>query len=329
MSNTEEEKTVKHSLIGAFAAVVSLAAPAVAQQHLSITTGGTGGVYFPMGGGIAELISQNLEGYSAVGEVSGGTVENMARIFNGDADFAMGIADTVSQAASGTGAFEGRQVPVRTIAAIYAAPMQIVVLDEGPIQTLQDVKGTRFSIGAPGSGNEVNTTTVLGANGISFDDLGRTERLSYTETADGMRDGVVDGGLWASTAPTSSIMSLSASRDLRLIGLSDEEVAAIIEQDESFVPFTMPEGIYPGVEAPVQTVALSNALVAHEDLDEELAYQVTKLLHENAEYLVSIHPAARDMTEEFMVNGASVPLHPGAQRYYEEIGLEIPDRLRP
>lgn len=314
---------------GTIAALFGLAGPALAQQQLSISAGGTGGVYYPISGGIAEIINSHLDGYSAVAEVTGGTVENMSHLFAQDSDFAMGIADAVTQAGRGTGAFEGRQVPVRGVAAIYAAPMQIMVRDDSSIHALQDIRGTRFSVGAPGSGNEVNTRTVLGANGITFDDLGSLQRLNYNETADAMRDGVVDGGLWASTAPTSSIMSLAASVDVRMITLSSDEVAAIIAQDPAFSAFTLPAGLYPGMESEVQTVALSNALLTYAEQDEELVYEVTKALHENRDFLIGIHPAANDMTLQYAVDGLTVPLHPGALRYYEEVGVTIPDRLRP
>lgn len=320
---------MKHIVTGAFAALVGLATPALAQQQIAVSAGGTGGVYYPVAGGIAELISSRVDGYSAVAVVTGATVENMSHIATGESEFALGIADVLTQALGGTGHFEGREIPLRAIAAIYAAPMQIVSLADRPINELQDVRGKRFSVGAPGSGNEVNTRTVLGANGITFDDLGSTERLNYNETADAMRDNTVDAGLWASTAPTSTIMSLAASRDIRLVPLSDDEVATIIDNDAAFVPFTLPAGLYPGMDAPVQTVALSNALVAHEDMDDELAYKVTQALHENRDFLISIHPAMNDMTLDFAVNGLPIPLHPGAIRYYEEVGVEVPDRLRP
>lgn len=320
---------MKHIATGAFAAFLGLAAPVFAQEQLALSAGGTGGVYYPVGGGIAEVITSKVEGYSAVSVVTGATVENMSHIASGESDFALGIADVLTQAVGGTGHFEGRAIPLRAIAAIYAAPMQIVALADRPIHQLEDIRGKRFSVGAPGSGNEVNTRTVLGANGIGFDDLGSVERLNYNETSDAMRDSTVDGGLWASTAPTSTIMSLAATRDIRLIPLSDDEVATIMENDAAFVPFMLPAGLYAGMDEPVQTVALSNALVAHEDMDEELAYKVTRAIHENRDFLISIHPAMNDMTLDFAVNGLPIPLHPGAIRYYEEVGVEVPERLRP
>ncbi len=311
------------------AATIGFAAPAAAQMQLAISAGGTGGVYYPVAGGIAEVITRHVEGHSAVAVVTGATVENMNQIFTGDSDFALGIADVLTQAINGTDAFDGRPIPVRAVTSIYAAPMQVVVLADGPIQSVQDVVGARFSVGAPGSGNEVNTRSVLAALGISFDDLGSTERLNYNETADGMRDGHVDGGLWASTAPASSIMSLGAARNIRLVSLSEDEIEAIMEHDPSFVPFTIPAGLYPGVDEPVQTVALANAMITHADMDEELVYQVTRAIHENHEFLVEVHPAMASMTPDFAVNTLPIPLHPGALRFYEEIGVEIPDHLRP
>lgn len=315
--------------VWALAGILASTAPAMAQQQLSVATGGTGGVYFPIGGGIAELISNHLDGYSAVAEVTGASVENMAYIHSGDADFALAIADTLTQARTGTGAFEGRPVAVQTLVSVYAAPMQIVTLADSPIHSFGDLRGHRVSVGAPGSGNEVTSRAILNANGITYDDFASTQRLNYNETSDAMRDGILDAGIWASTAPTSSIMSLAATRDVRVIGLSDEEIATIKESDPAFVNYTLPAGLYPGMEEDLETVALSNALVVNADMDEELAYSVTRLILENAEYLQAIHPAANDMTVEFAVRGSPVPLHPGAVRYYEEIGVEIPEHLRP
>lgn len=314
---------------GAFAALLGLSATVAAQGQLAISAGGTGGVYYPIGGGIAELITTKVDGYSAVSVVTGATVENMSHIASGESELALGIADVLTQAFNGTGHFEGRPIPLRALTAVYAAPMQIVTLADRPVTQLGDIRGTRFSVGAPGSGNEVSTRAVLAANGITFDDLGAAERLNYNETSDAMRDGTVDAGLWASTAPTSTIMSLAATRDIRLVPLSNEEIAAIIASDPAFVPFTLAAGLYPGMDAPVQTVALSNALVAHADMDDDLAYQVTRAIHENRDFLISIHPAMNDMTLDFAVNGLPIPLHPGAIRYYDEVGAAVPDHLRP
>lgn len=307
---------------------LAAAVPAAAQQQLSIATGGTGGVYFPIGGGLAEMINQHIEGSMAVAEVTGASVENMGLISRGDSDFAIALADTVSQAYAGTGAFDGRQIAeLRALATIYPNAVQIVTIAGSGIEGLQDLKGKRVSVGAPGSGTEVNAQTLLEANGISYDDF-TPERLNFNETADALRDGDIDAGIWSVGPPTSSIMNLAATSDVNLIGLTEDEIAKAREAEPVFAPYTLQEGTYDGIDA-IDTLSIPNVLVVHADMDDELAYQVTKLIFERVEDLRAIHPAANDTTVEFTMSATPIPLHPGALRYYEEIEAEIPDALRP
>ncbi len=313
----------------ALAGLVALAAPATAQEQLSIATGGTGGVYFPIGGGIAELINNHVEGYGAVAEVTGASVENMGLISRGDSDFALALADTVIQAYEGTGAFEGRQLPeLRALASIYPNAIQIVALADSGITSLADLRGKRVSVGAPGSGTEVNAQTILTSNGITYDDI-TAERLNFNETADALRDGDIDAGFWSVGPPTSSILNLAVTRSIVLIPLSEEEIANARAAEPAFAPYTLHAGMYEGMDADVASIGIPNALVVHEEMDEELAYQVTRTIFEFVDELRAIHPAANDTTVEFTMESTPIPLHPGAIRYFEEIGAEIPDRLRP
>lgn len=313
----------------AVAGTLALGAPALAQEQLSIATGGTGGAYFPIGGGLAELIGTHVDGYAAVAEVTGASVENLALIQTGGADFAIALGDSVHQAYTGTGAFEGRQVDTLALAALYPNAVQIVVPAESDIQSLSDLRGRRVSVGAPGSGTEVNARAILNGNGIAYEDLGAVQRLNFNETADAIRDGDIDAGIWSVGPPTGSIISLAASRAIRLIPLTEAEVAAARELEPIFAPYTLPEGIYDGVADATPSVGIPNALVVHADMDDELAYQVTRLLFEEVAYLRSIHPAANDTTVEFSLGSSPIPLHPGAIRYYEEVGADVPAHLRP
>ena len=207
-------KLLKTVLAGA---LVAIATPVLAQQQLSIATGGTGGVYYPMGGGLAEVINNHIEGYAATAEVTGASVENMGLIATGDADLALGLADTVAQAYSGTGRFEGQQLPmIRGLASMYANMVQIVTLDGSGISSLADLRGKRVSVGAPGSGTEINAAAILSANGISYDDI-EEQRLNFNETADALANGDIDAGFWSVGAPTSSILNLATNaRDAML-----------------------------------------------------------------------------------------------------------------
>ena len=317
----------------ALSATIALTAGGAATastQSLSIATGGTGGVYYPIGGGFAELIGRHLDGYTAVAEVTGASVENMALIHRGDATLALVLADTAYQAYNGEGQFEGRrQVKnTRALASIYPNVIQVVTPADSDIKSLSDLKGKRVSVGAPGSGTEVNSRALLESNGITQKDF-RAQRLNFNETADALRDGDIDAGIWSVGPPTSSIMSLAASRPIRLISISEEEAKAAIETEPVFAQFTLAANTYEGVGEPTQTLGVPNVLIANADLDEELAYQLTKLLFEKKADLVAVHASAENLTVEFTMEATPVPLHPGAIRYYEEIGVEVPDRLKP
>ncbi|WP_188637708.1 TAXI family TRAP transporter solute-binding subunit [Vreelandella lutescens] len=318
-------RTLKYTVA---ASMLAVALPASAQQ-LSIATGGTGGVYYPIGGGFAEMINNHIEGAQATAEVTGASVENMGLIMRGDADLALVLADTAYQAYTGTGDFDGRQIEnTRALASVYPNAVQLVTLAESDIQSIADLAGKRVSVGAPGSGTELNARALLEANGVSYEDF-TPQRLNFNETADAIRDGDIDAGFWSVGPPTSSILNLAATRDIRLIGLSDEEIANAQEVEAVFAPYELAAGMYDGMDEAVQTIGIPNVLVVNADMDEELAYQLTQLLFENTDELIAVHPAANDTTVEFTMNSTPVPLHPGAVRYFEEVGTEIPDRLRP
>ena len=317
----------RHLTLG-LALAAGLAAPAAAQQQLSIATGGTGGVYYPMGGGLAEVINEHVEGYSATAEVTGASVENMGLIATGDADLAIALADTVQQAYEGTGRFEGQQLPmVRAIGSLYANMLHVVVAADSGIETLDDLKGKRVSVGAPGSGTEVNTQTLLEANGVTFDDF-TAERLNINERADALANGDIDAGFWSVGSPTSSILNLATTNDIRILSLTDEQVAAADEADPTFAPLTLAGGTYEGVDEDVSTLGVPNVLVVSSEMDADTVYAITKAMYDNIAQMQAVHPAANETTVEFSMSATPVPLHEGALRYYEEAGAEIPDALR-
>ncbi|MFN3661998.1 TAXI family TRAP transporter solute-binding subunit [Yoonia sp.] len=317
----------------AFAAPAAIAlaclGSAAQAQELSIATGGTGGVYYPYGGGLAEVIGNHVDGYTASVEVTGASVENMALIQRGESDMALVLADTLFQAYNGTDAFEGRQIPeARALASIYPNAVQLVTLAGSGITSIEDLRGQRVSVGAPGSGTELSAQMILDANGITYDDFD-AQRLNFNETADAIRDGDIIAGFWSVGPPTSSIMNLAATRDIALIGFSDAEIAAAQEVEPTFAAFTLPAGMYDGMDEDVQTMSTPNVLVVHADMDEELAYNITKAMYDNVADLIAIHPAANDTTVEFSVASTPIPFHPGALRYLEEIGAGVQDHQRP
>ncbi|MDG1376780.1 MAG: TAXI family TRAP transporter solute-binding subunit [Yoonia sp.] len=313
----------------AAATLVLAAAPAFAQEQLSIATGGTGGVYYPIGGGLAEIINNHVEGYAATAEVTGASVENMGLIATGDADVALALADTVQQAYTGTGRFEGQQLPmVRSMGVAYANMVQIVALEGSGITSLQDLVGKRVSIGAPGSGTEVNAEQILTANGISYDDI-EEQRLNFNETADALANGDIDAGFWSVGAPTSSILNLATTNSIVIIALSQEELAASSAANSVFATTTLVGGTYAGVDDDITVIGVPNVLVVSSEMSDDLAYAITSAMFENIAELQAVHPAANETTVELALSASPIPLHPGAIRYFEETGATIPDALRP
>ncbi len=312
----------------AAAAALTLGTGAQAME-LSIATGGTGGVYFPYGGGLAEVINRHVDGFTATAEVTGASVENMNLIATFESDIALALSDTVYAAFTGVEPFDDFPVPdARTMLAIYPNAVQLVTLADSGITSLEDLRGQRVSVGAPGSGTEVSAQTLLAANGITYDDFD-PQRLNFNETADALRDGDIAAGFWSVGPPTSSIMNLAASRDIAIVALSEDEIAAAIEMEPTFAAYTLPAGTYDGVDVDTLTISTPNVLVVHADMDADLVYNIVRAVMENVDELIAIHPAANDTTVEFTLGSSPIPLHPGTIRYLEEIGADIPERLRP
>lgn len=300
---------------------------ATAQTQLSIATGGTGGVYYPLGGGMAELINRHIDGYRAVAEVTGASVENLALISQGESDLALALGDSVAQAYAGTGAFEGRQLPnVRAIAAAYNNAVHLVTLEGSGITSLEDLRGKRVSVGAPGSGTEVNAQAILEANGITYDDI-QVQRLNFNETAAALRDGDIDAGFLSVGAPTSAILDLATTHNVAFVELTDEQIQKALEADPVFSRATIPANTYPGQDEDVLTVGIPNIWIVSTELDEEVAHAITRVLFEHTDELIAIHPAAESTTVDFTLEATPIPLHAGAARYLQEQGVELPERL--
>ncbi len=302
-----------------------------AQSSLSIATGGTGGVYYPTGGAYAEVINNHLEGYTAVAEVTGASVENVGLISRGDSDITLALADTVFQAYSGTGNFgPGGEFPqlanLRALGSAYSNAMHIVTLADSGITSLSDLAGKRVSVGAPGSGTEVSAQTLMLANGLSYDDIDE-QFLNFNETADALRDGQLDAGFLSVGPPTSSLLSLAETRDLVLISLTADEVANALAAEPTFAPYTIRGGLYKGQDADTTTIGTPNVIVIAAEMDEQLAYDIIAAIYANIAEVIAVHPSANDTTPEFSLASTPIALHPGALRYYEEMGFEIPARL--
>lgn len=312
----------------AFCSLVAFGGAAMAQE-LSIATGGTGGTYYPYGSGLAQVMERHIEGTSVAVEVTGASVENLALLTRGETDIIIATADAVRDAVQGAGAFEGRAVTnVAALGAIYANVTQIVALKEAGIETLDDLRGHRVSVGAPGSATEMASRRILEIKGISYEDVG-AQRLSYAESVDAIRNGSLDAAIILATPPASSVLNLAAGREISIVPLSRDEVSQIVEADSAFAPFVLEAGTYEWQSEDILTLSNPNILLVGTEMDDDLAYQITRVLFEHTQEIAAVHPAANQTTVAFSIASTTIPLHPGALRYYEETGIDIPERLRP
>jgi uncharacterized protein len=301
-------------------------ATAQVKTRLSIATGGTGGVYYPLGGGFAALISKHIPGVEATAEVTTASVDNMKLLHADRIGLALTQADIAWDAYQGQMKGFSEKVGVRTISALYSNYMHIVALDGSGIKTINDLKGKRVSTGAPGSGTEVKGLRVLEAYGISPKDLKSQDRLGASESAAAMKDRRIDAFIWDGGLPTAAILDLAATPGIKihLIGHGDGVAKMVSKYGQVYFVGTIPKGTYGGMETDVQVAALTNLLTAHERMDESLAYQMTKLLLERTPDLVTVHQAAKEITLKSAVWGSPIPFHPGALRYYKEKGTKVP-----
>ena len=302
-------------------------APGDRVDVLALATAGTGGVYYVMGGSIAELWSRELPGQDFVAEVTGGSVENLSLLLGGDVEVAFSMGTSAYEVFHGTGSFSGRDPgQVLALTTLYPNVLHLVTVEGTGVESLADLVGRRVSVGAPGSGTEVAARTLLEGNGISYDDF-QAQRLNFNETASALRDGNIDAGFVSAGAPTSAIVDLATARQVRLVRLGPAEVERNRVLDPTVVEDSFAPGTYPGQDSAVETLSTPNLLVVRADMAEQLAYDLVRSLYAVQAELAGVHPAARSMSAEYTLTTSPIPLHPGAARFFAEAGYEVPDRL--
>ena len=294
-------------------------------QYLSIATGGTGGVYYPYGGGLAKVLNESLPNVRATAEVTSASVDNLKLIRDGKADIAFALADTLADAVNGRGAFEGAPVPAASLAVLYSNYMHLVTRASSGIDRVGALRGKRVSTGSPGSGTEVIVLRVLRAGGLNPDADITRQGLGASESADALKDGKIDAFFWSGGLPTAAIQDLSHSPgvSMRLIPQGDLVPALQKLYGDLYFPLQVPANAYPGVTAPVAVVGVANVLVVNTSMADQLAYDITRILFEKQAELGAIHPEARNLSPQTAVQGSPASFHPGAARYYKERGLTI------
>ena len=288
-------------------------------DRLSVATGGTGGVYYVYGGALADQITQNVEGVEATAESTAASVDNMLLIESGGSDLAFVSADTAADGVAGAEDFE-EPIPAQVLAQLYLSPIQVVALEGSGIEAIEDLAGRTVSVGAPNSATEVSAERILTLAGVDPEaGIGR-EQLGVDESVDAIRDGTIDAFFWGGGVPTGAISDLASTDRIRLLPTGQYVNRIRQEYSEVYTESIIPAGAYEGFDEEVGTIAVPNFLLANASLDEELAYQVTRVLFEQQEELAQAHPEAENLEIHSAQQVAPLELHPGAQRYYEEAG---------
>ena len=289
--------------------------------RLIMATGGVAGTYYPLGGAMAAVIN-NITNLQISANASGASVDNMGQLFLGDADIALAQNDIISYALNGTEVWAvAEREPVTNLATLmtlYPETVQIVVEAGSGIYSVDDLRGRRVSIGDIGSGTEANALQILGAHGITTADFD-VRNLSFGASSEAMRDGLIDAAFVTAATPNPAVLDLSVARDLRILPLSDAAIQTLMNNYPFYAPITITSADgYDFVTEPVQTVAVQATLVTTMDLDEQIAYDIVRALIENSGSIG--HARGAYITPENAVRYLSAPLHPGAERFFREIG---------
>lgn len=289
-------------------------------RRLSIATGGTGGVYYVLGGAWARAIERRLPGIEATAEVTAASIENLERVARGEADVGFTLADAAADAVAGRGRFDA-PLPIRALAVLYPNFTHLVALENGPVKAIADLRGRRVSLGAPNSGTEQIAERTLVALGLDPARDVTRERLSVAESADALRDGRIDAFFWSGGAGTAAIRELASAPGarLRLVETASAVPALRTAHGAFYTEAVLPAAAY-GLAADIRCSSVPNLLVVAEGLDEALAYDLTRVLFEAAAELQAAHPEARGIELARAAAGEAVPYHPGAVRLYRERG---------
>jgi hypothetical protein len=313
---------MKARLIGAAAAaVLVLSAPqARAQQFINVLTGGTSGVYYPLGVAIGKIYGDKISGVKTQVQATKASVENLVLLQQGRGEIAFTLGDSLKAAWDGDeeAGFKSKLDKLRVIGAIYPNYIQIVATADSGIKNIADLKGKSLSVGAPKSGTELNSRAILKASGMDYKDLGKVEYLPFAESVDLMKNRQLAATLQSAGLGVASLKDLSNSNEITVVAVPKEVVDKI---GPPFVAATIPANTYKGQDKDVPTAAVINYLVTSTAVSDDLAYQMTKLIYDSLPELVSAHAAGREIKLETAASGSPVPLHPGAIRYFKEKGL--------
>jgi len=289
--------------------------------RMIMATGGTAGTYYPLGGAMAGVINNHTD-YHVTINASGASADNIRQIGAGDAHIALAQNDVMSYAFTGWGTWADAEpvTNLATLMSLYPETIQIVVLAASGIYSVEDLAGRRVSVGDVGSGVNANATQVLAAHGLTMADINEFN-LGFGPSADAMRDGTIDAFFVTAATPNTAIQELSVARDIRLLPIAEDVIAALMADYPFYVRVVVDSSDYTWVTEPIVTIAVQATLIASTEMDEEVAYNIVRALIENAAEVEQGHARGAYITPENAVQSISVPFHPGAERFFREIGV--------
>jgi len=315
-------------LTGIAGAAMALSGPvgvfAQAKKRISIATGGMGGVYFVIGGGIASILTK-YAGVEAAAEVTAASVDNCKLIAAKKSDIGLIMGDTGYDAYKGLGNFKGKPLPLKTLSVLYPNLMHVVTLDGKGIKNVPDLKGKRVSTGAPGSGTEVKALRVLEAGGIDHTKDIKKDRLGAGESAGALKDGKIDAYFWDGGVPTSSVLDLAASPGVNMMLISHDDLIPAMtgKYGPVYYKSVIPKNVYSGIKYDTNVAAVGNLLMCHKDMDDKLAYDIVKTIFERLKELAAIHKEALNINLKDGGSNKAVPYHAGAAKFFKEKGISV------
>jgi TRAP transporter TAXI family solute receptor len=300
---------------------------ALAQQlNIAIATGGTGGVYYPLGGGMANVLTKYVPGAAATARVTGGSVDNLKLIGSKQSEVALVMVDAALDALKGEDKFKGNKVEVRTLMVLYPNRMHVVTTEGKGIEKMSDLKGKRVSTGSPGSATEVMAFRVIEGAGLDKDKDMRRERLGVAESTNAIKDGKIDAYFWVGGLPTAAVTDLGASPGIKIKLIDHTEVVDKMnaKYGSLYTTGVIPAKTYPGQDKDNAISVVQNILVANADMPDKVAYDIVKTFIEKRDELVAVHGEAKSITlENQSPKNSPIPWHPGATKYFTEKGVKM------
>lgn len=296
-------------------------------QDLVMGTGSSGGTYFALGGAMSNAMNKMMEEQliTVTAQASGASVENINLINAGEMDLGMAMNNVAANAFAGTGAFNAPVTNVSSIGVVYNEVYQIVANAKTGAKNVADLKGLTVAVGPAGSGTVGLTEKVLAAAGLDIDKDIKRQSDSFGDAATKMQDGHIDAACNVLAVPASSIIEMSTVMDLTYVDISDEILATIQADEPYFVRKVIPAGTYKDQAEDNNTITCKAAMYCRADLDEETVYQITKAMYETGDVVAAAHATGKEIQLEGALEGITTPIHPGAARYYQEMGIEVPD----